>query len=889
MKRRTIALLFFFLSLCLALGASYKQIETTHTKIIFEEDFQDYAQIVASFADEVYEELAQFMGYQEKRRVPVVLAARTAWANGYFAPFPSSIFLYLTSPEDRFLGARTEDWLKSLYVHELTHYLHLTQYVGPAKYLRVFGPGVSVLSTVFMPGWWIEGITTYTESNFARGGRGDYLLFALNYHVAHAQGSMWSLKQGFYGGPFHPSSRIYLTGYMMVDYLIRHHGVEAFDAINKKFASFPFVGMKRPFEKVIGFSDEQLFQFALQEFPVLEKASSEQFSPVLKGHSYLPSKTDIGLIGYSEASYEGSRLYRYDQDEKRGALMQLPLNGGSSISFAKDKAVFSFLWSDILDGSALEMAPVGYSDLYLLDLKTFEHRAITHKKRLVHPAISGDGTRIVASEIDGPFHRLVEIDQNSGSVIPLIGSEGASYLESTLNSDGSSLVALRTEGGNASLILIDGKKEVRTLIGPTNDELRSPTFTDDGDVLFVSDLGGIYSLYLYEQQSGDVWRLYSDAFGLLNARFVGEDVLYESLSSEGRVVKMVNRELLDREPVAEFSPPMSFTSAASASYEVKRYYDVPMLNLILPFPFVNANRFQLGSFIHASSVLRKHTISGTIGYEFSSSRVVASLLYQASLGSSLLQVSTDINRYNETNQSYFNQISTAYNQTIFFTSSPKAQFQLGVQPQFSFLWNDANQMYVPSLGVGGVYSSQDMRRADFFGPSSLRAFAALQLSYRTSNQSWEALTFINASVQQRIGSALSMIRLSADLAVAPNATVGDSYPLFSFKTQKDGAAKLRVSGTYRLPLTLLDIGIPFGGITGLGLEVGAQSAWYIAQGSVVWEDVWAVGATLSVNMLAGSIAVPVRPFMTLAYAIGLDKWQFTIGIDNQSIITLPQI
>ena len=205
---------------CSLSAASYQQIETEHTRIIFEEEDVAYAQHVSVFADEVFEELASFLLHTPSVKVPVIITSNTAFANGYYINFPSAVYLYVTSPEDRFLGSRTQDWLKSLFIHELTHYIHLTAPVGPAKFLRFLGPGVTAMSTVFMPGWWIEGITTYAETAFVEhGGRGDSLKFARIYQASLAQDSLWSLSQGAYNGPFNPSNRIYVTGYLMVDYL----------------------------------------------------------------------------------------------------------------------------------------------------------------------------------------------------------------------------------------------------------------------------------------------------------------------------------------------------------------------------------------------------------------------------------------------------------------------------------------------------------------------------------------------------------------------------------------------------------------------------------------------------------------------------------------------
>ncbi|HKL60026.1 MAG TPA: hypothetical protein VJ863_09010, partial [Sphaerochaeta sp.] len=212
--KKVLLLMFSTLLLVLPLFAgSWNSLETEHTTILFEERDAQYAQEIASFADEVLLELSVLLDHVPKRNVPVILSGRPAVSNGMFAPFPASIILYLTSPVDRFLGSRSASWLRSLYTHELTHFLHLTAPVGPAKYLFFLGPEVPAMNTALMPLWWIEGITTYTESEYAQGGRGDSPLFSLTWQSPMLEESLWSLSQGRYNSAFPPSGRIYSTGY----------------------------------------------------------------------------------------------------------------------------------------------------------------------------------------------------------------------------------------------------------------------------------------------------------------------------------------------------------------------------------------------------------------------------------------------------------------------------------------------------------------------------------------------------------------------------------------------------------------------------------------------------------------------------------------------------
>ncbi len=183
MRKIILSLLFFF-SISISLFA-YQQIETQHTKIIFEEQDQMYAREVASFADEVYENLASYLDYESEGKVPVVMTGKTAWANGYYSPFPASIYMYITSPDNRFIGSRTSSWLKSLYTHELTHYLHLNAKVGPAKVLGFLGPGVNASVRYLCRVGGLKESRRIPKQRLRKGGEGGETHFPLPSHTKY--------------------------------------------------------------------------------------------------------------------------------------------------------------------------------------------------------------------------------------------------------------------------------------------------------------------------------------------------------------------------------------------------------------------------------------------------------------------------------------------------------------------------------------------------------------------------------------------------------------------------------------------------------------------------------------------------------------------------------
>lgn len=859
--------------LCVLSAAPFEQIETDHVRIIFEADDEEYARHLASFADEEFLRLSEFLGNRPDTLVPVALTSKSAVANGFFAPFPSVVNLYVTSPADRFISARTQDWLRIVFIHELTHYLHLTSPVGPAKVLSFLGPGVAALPTVFMPGWWVEGITTYSETAFSpSGGRGDSAEFSRLYQVPNAQNAMWSLSQGSYGTSFAPPNRIYVTGYLMVDYLVEHFGIEAFLEINRRFAAFPFFGISPAFKKVTGYSSKQLFAFALENSEQLTFASENLFSEPIEGNRYLVSATSKGLLGYVSDVRAGSGLYRYDLDGKARKLMDLRLDDGKSISFGFEKAVFADLWADSFHAYSMAGQPASYSDLYLLDLQSLETKRLSVRQRLVEPAISDDGRRIVASRINGPFFELVEVDQQTKQTTVLLNEDQTSYLDAALNHDGSKLAVIAIKQGNSSLLLWEKGKEIQVIVGPTSDELRSPTVLSDGSILFSLNL----ALYRYD---GSITKVYEDPVGIMAATLNSGKLWYETYTSNGLALKSVDDQQLASER-ADFAPTLDIRLPVSEkSFEVKPFHDSLKFSLILPYPFVVNNDFQPGVWFHTTSYLRTQALIGSVGYSFNGNKVLSELQYSRMFGRMQLGLMLNLN----TLQGFSSAATALLSIPLVDRTSLQAVNRLILQPQGTIEWNAGVVVADTTLSIGYDVLRRNRRSADFFGPSavSVRGGAKLNIPDLTP-QYYASLTG-----QQRLFDTSAMLRLHVDLIGAPSKTsVGNSYPLLGFESLQDGNVKVRFGTSLRIPLGLFDIPVPFGGFTAAGLEAMVQSAVYLNNGDWSWEGAWAAGLRVTGNILFGGSSISFKPFVQASYLIGLGKWSATIGLDGTDLFTI---
>lgn len=877
----SIVLICFFSSCLFAAFPVWQRLETEHTTIIFEERDSAYAFHVASFADETFEELSLLLNHSPKRKVPVILAGRTSFSNGYYSPFPSSLVLFITSPVDRFLGGRTSDWLKSLYTHELTHYLHLTAPVGPAKYLRIFGPEVPAMNTLLMPLWWMEGITTYTETAYAQGGRGDSSLFALTWQAPLLQESMWSLSQGRYSSSFPPSGRSYSTGYLMVDYLMRNYPQESFTRINEHFTWFPFFGLSHAIKKETGLTGKELFALALEEQRALLSKNSSMgtlFSPDEFGDYYLVTPTKNGLLGFTYTPDQGGAVVDYQEDGIPKLVSRIPVYDRESLAIGSTFSVFSFLSSDETHPASLPLAPNSYSDLYRYDMEHDTFTQLTFKQILSHPALDSDENRLVAIQRIGDRHRLVEIDLQNGAIEILYEPAEGSVFEPQLAHDGSFLVAVLEEGGNSSLLFIKEGEAPLVLLGPTSSELRSPRIIDDDTIFFVSDHDGGFALYRYTLSTDLVEKLLDDPQGVLGSVIEGDVLYYQTYTSKGYAVKKI--------PVAMLQPSFvqmnpsriqTQTIQENTSFTVSRYIDHPRLNIILPFPFVQDNAFEPGVYVHMKSLLGKQSLIGQIGWSFEQEQVLSSMEYLYNPGPFSLVLDLKLGS------------TDSFETTLTLPLVNKTRIdgfsQVLLVPTIGYARSDNTTNASISLSLGYARSERTTPK-DYFGAPFFSFSAGAQAIAYHGFDIFRYLAFGNAAYQGRILGTHQMLQFQLSLASINEGNLGQVLLLDgSFPSKGDGEAKARLSFRYHLPLGLFDEPIPYGGFTGLGLSLSAQSVLYLDDSRFVWKDELVLSARLTSTLVFGGASSSVKPFVMLSYSLYDQLFRFSLGLNGEQLVS----
>lgn len=869
--------------------AGYRSLETERFTIIHEPHDEWAALRIASFAEEVLDELSPLLQHEPKGKIPVIISSRPAHANGYYSPFPPKIMLYITASESRFMGSRTADWLRSVFTHELTHYIHLTAPVGPARFLTpLFGHDVPGMNSLLMPGWWIEGITTYAESNFTAGGRGDSPRFALTYEAPLAEGNIWSLAQGSYASQYPPSGRIYSTGYLMVDHLMEQYGPDAFAEINRKFANWPFFGMSGPFRRTVGKSAKDIFRDALLEahIPAIPRSTGDTpFSPQVTGDFHLPHPVSGGLVGFARTLDEGGSLVRYGTaHESDRILTRLPVYGAHAVTVTADGATayIAHLWTDPYQWASTPMAPVGYSDLYRYDIASQRFSRLTERARFTHPAVSPDGSMLVATESVGDRYRLVKIDPTSGKSTILHEVDDGSLYEPCFSSGGESIVAIEVVAGRSTLVVVGMDGTVRYLWPHAEAELHNPRFVDADTIWFSSDLDGRLALFRHEVKTGITESILSDPIGILGAVPFGDSIVYATYGSLGHTLRTVPADALQPRPVTFLPADGNETPAIERVQNLAstRYRDHLRFNLWLPIPLHTDVLAGPGASIFMSSNLGRHVLGASAGWDIQERKPFGLATYRFSPGAFSFGLDAEVisRSTSGAQQSLFASVSAPLWQS--FTIEASRMISLG--SSFGATFRETQTITTTFGYIGYGYAAPSSPK-DYFGRTYLSAVGSLQYDHSMEDGKDLFVPILRLTGQVPLGTTHHALVLEAAVARYRGRIL--TAELLGMQA-KFGDIKSLVTLRYQMPLGLFDLPVPYGGLTALGLSLHAQSAFYLdMDGSYLdWEEDVYVGAKL-IGDLAFGAAFTLKPSVAAAVSLATGKLQVYVGMGIDTLFS----
>ena len=548
----------------------WKQAETTHFRFIYEAASEEAAKKYAEFADEAWEKIARIYSMpQEKTNVYVFSRLNVVNAYTYFTP-PEIVMFDSPILESTF-GFR-DDWMELFFTHELIHIANIT--FEDKKYLtsKLFGEAFRGMDYSMIPGWALEGLTTVLETELTDGGRGRSPYFELNFKAPTMDNNLIPYRLiGTEQEP--PYGQIYVMGYLIMRTIADKWGLQALADIERNR------NMERSWEESVKLVTGQTPQDIYRETKIaLEKRYANE-RQIPEGKIISPNDTNEHYYRPAIVFDDGTLItIRSTANSKSMAVLLNPgakdglkyydiekeknKDDSDSKKQVKETVLFTANFCDLDSITADQDKTVYYTSavsrydrnpgnetqfpIYKWTPEGSSVRLTNDESSYYQPAVSRDGTLLIAVEQNGLKMRIVKIDTQTGDKTVLFDDPRYSFIQPALNQDGSQIAFLLLKEDRACVAIGDTATGQYKIVNNTDYDFITdpsrPNFNEDGTLTFCSnDRGRLEIFEATPNSDGQTFTctpVVADPIGALWAYKNDFGIFYTSMASTGSVIKI---------------------------------------------------------------------------------------------------------------------------------------------------------------------------------------------------------------------------------------------------------------------------------------------------------------------------------------------------------------
>lgn len=629
----------------------WKQITTKHFRIMFPGELKKNAQQVANTLEHKYAAISNSLN-SNPDPLDIYLYNRQVFSNGYFTLAPRHSVFYNTPPQNHnMLGCA--NWYKILSIHEFRHCNQFTALNQNTTRLLswLYGDYGESVPLVFTPYWFFEGDAVFTETVLTNHGRGRVPYFDMHFRsllledidFSYQNAKLLSYKD-YYPGP-------YTLGYLMVANIRKNFAAEAVNKTISRSSWLPFFpySFSNSLKKYTGYNSGQRFRRTMQDLDSLWEARQEKRNILQPSHVYTGNKkswtnyhhpyplNNGGVLAVKSGLVDaGSVVLIKDKREK--PLFKIDANSyqpdGKYIHSNGQQIVWSSLRNHI------RWTEVGYSEIWLYNLKNKKSHKITHKSRFQSPAISPDGKKIVAVETGlHNKHRLVILNTYNGEIIKKYRVfDNHVVRRPDWSPSGNRIVFAHHNGKNEGLAILNlTDKKIREIIKPSPENLGEPTFIDEHNIVYQSSYSGVDNIYFLNLNNNKNYKISSVKYGAFHPVYDHhcKRILFSNYTINGYEIAGLDRNLwlnleknnLNPEATAYFKPvlqqeqnPDRFTMhQENKKYSLKPFNPYKNLFNIHSWGVYSDNLNLVGKIISDNHLHTLHTEAG-FGYNSNEKR-----------------------------------------------------------------------------------------------------------------------------------------------------------------------------------------------------------------------------------------------------------------------------
>jgi hypothetical protein len=535
----------------------WRQIQSRHFNIIYPASLDSTAQRYAW----LFDTLAGRVGSDAARRastrlpkLPVVLHAYNVASNGVMAWAPSRMELITTPPLDGYPQA----WDKQLVLHETRHVAQLrkTGSHGIRLLHGLIGEQAEGLAAgIFVPGWYLEGDATVSETAFSSSGRGRNAKFLMAQKAYITNGTRFKLDTWKNGSFRYLIPNEYVLGYRLAAYAHLTAGTTVFDrtldyTTSHLLAIPPF---HRGLKKTTGMNEKQL---EAKSFAALQKIYARDDS--LRGpdipHRRVTARTNDYQAYRYPAVTAGHRIIAVQNTLNHTARLVEIDTAGKAHLLRHIGAINSHIhynrgmiyWTEVVPDPRWPQQ--SYSVIKACDVRTREVYTLTRKTRFFGVSVNADGSMLVTVEHTpegGSRLAAIPLNTQGRDARPCVPTH---YVDAPPHQEWKHITWLAGAPGNqtrvaatlltdAGLGLYDVNLESGAYVPLINDGFRDiKRLTTLRDYLvFESDGDGANNIYALKPDSGHVYRLTNARLGAFDPAFTpdGHTMVYANYHTYG--------------------------------------------------------------------------------------------------------------------------------------------------------------------------------------------------------------------------------------------------------------------------------------------------------------------------------------------------------------------
>ena len=511
----------------------WKQINTEHFQIIYQDSIEKTAQYFANFLEAFYPVCSKSLNHYPKK-IPVLLHNHESNSNGEVAWAPKRVELYTVPAQDMY----AQYWYDQLAVHEFRHVVQVDKL--NTKTIKVFSyflgqMAVSAVLGVYIPGWFLEGDAVYAETVFSNSGRGRVASFKMPFKAQLLEKGRYSYDKAFFGSFKSFVSDKYTLGYYMTSIPRKYFGTDFWNKPIEQTAKVPFPTIISPFSKGVRTKwnirgCEDIYRYTTDE--LIKSWSNENMNVKYSENKILSLKTGKYFTYYhNPAVVNGDKIFALKSsinDIDRFVLIdsigkeKIIHTPGEVMNGASSSSDSLLVWSEFKPDIRWEHR--NYSEIKICDLKSGKVKKVTKKSYFYRPVISNDSKKLMAVETtpNGKY-ALAIIDINSGKTIKKIKTENNDYfIQPSWSGDASKIASVIISKKGKSIVLINiASGEIKEIIKPSTIEIQNPVFYKNY-ILYNANYTGVDNIYAIDTGTRKISIVYSSKFGSTEAVFTDQ-------------------------------------------------------------------------------------------------------------------------------------------------------------------------------------------------------------------------------------------------------------------------------------------------------------------------------------------------------------------------------